>query len=169
MIACWTCVLTIIRFVNLANNLLIVPSFARYQSLPSINAFARVRLPASQLASPTFSRDENETITKTHLSYTTASIPHHQKTMDSIKIEKDRSCALQVLEGHKPEERRLSHFEQPSPSITSHLPHESSPHDSTSTQASAASLWSGVLSQCGSAFSRATSVAPSLRSHKRQQ
>ena len=89
--------------------------------------------------------------------------------MDPIEIEKDRSCALQVLEGHKPEEYRLSHFGQPAPLITSHLHYESSPHDSASTQASTSSLWSGVLSQCGSAFSRATSVTPSLKSHKRQQ
>jgi hypothetical protein len=124
---------------------------------------------ANYIAGPTYSRDENETIIKTRISYTTASNPHHQKIMDPIEIEKDRSCALQVLEGHKPEEYRLSHFERPSPSITSHSPRESSPHNSTSTQASAASLWSGVLSQYGSAFSRATSVAPSLKSHKRQQ
>lgn len=89
--------------------------------------------------------------------------------MDSIKIEKDRSCALQVLEGHKPEEYRLSLFEQPAPLITPHSHYETSPHDSASTQASTSSLWSGVLSQCGSAFSRATSITPSLKSHKRQQ
>lgn len=89
--------------------------------------------------------------------------------MDSIKIEKERSSALQVLEGHRPEDYRLSHFERPAPLITSHLHHETSPHDSASTQASTSSLWSGVLSQCGSAFSRTTSIASSLKSHKRQQ
>jgi len=89
--------------------------------------------------------------------------------MDSIKIEKDRSCALQVLEGHRPEDYRLSHFERLDPILTPHLPHETSPHDSASTQASTSSLWSGVLSQCGSAFSRTTSIASSLKSHKRQQ
>jgi hypothetical protein len=89
--------------------------------------------------------------------------------MDSTRIEKDRTCTLQVLEGHKPEEYRLSHFEQPAPIITSHLHHETSPHDSASTQASTSSIWSGVLSQCGSAFSRATSLAPSIKSNKRQQ
>ena len=89
--------------------------------------------------------------------------------MDSIKIEKDRSCALQVLEGHRPEDYRLSHFERPAPLITSHLHQETSPHDSASTQSSTSSLWSGVLSQCGSAFSRTTSIASSLKSHKRQQ
>ena len=89
--------------------------------------------------------------------------------MSSIKIEQDRSCALQVLEGHKPEEYRLSHFERPAPLITSNLPPETSPHDSTSTQTSTSSLWSGAISQCGSAFSRATSLAPSVKSHKRQK
>jgi hypothetical protein len=89
--------------------------------------------------------------------------------MDSIKIEKDRSCALQVLEGHKPEDYRISQFEQPAPLITSQLHYETSPHDSASTQASTSSLWSDKLSQCGSTFSRTTSIAPSLKSHKRQQ
>jgi hypothetical protein len=89
--------------------------------------------------------------------------------MDSIKIDKDRSCALRVLEGHKPKEYRLSHFEQPAPLITSYLNQEISPHDSASTQSPTSSLWSGVPSQCGSTSSRATSIAPSLKSHKRQQ
>ncbi|KIM96250.1 hypothetical protein OIDMADRAFT_148674 [Oidiodendron maius Zn] len=89
--------------------------------------------------------------------------------MDPIKVEKDRSCALQVLEGHRPEDYRLSHFDRPAPLITSHLHHEPSLHDSASTQASTSSLWSGVLSQCGSAFSRTTSIASSLKSDKRQQ
>jgi hypothetical protein len=89
--------------------------------------------------------------------------------MDSSRIEKDRSCTLQVLEGHKPEEYRLSHFEKPAPLFISHSHHETSSHDSTSTQVSTSSIWSGVLSQCGSAFSRTTSLASSIKSHKRQQ
>jgi hypothetical protein len=74
-----------------------------------------------------------------------------------------------VLEGYKPAKYRLSHFEQSALFNASHLHHEFSPHDSTSTQSSTSSLWSSVLSQCGSASSRATSIAPSLKSHKRQK
>ncbi|KAH6696435.1 hypothetical protein BKA61DRAFT_683135 [Leptodontidium sp. MPI-SDFR-AT-0119] len=89
--------------------------------------------------------------------------------MNSNQIEKDRSCALQVLEGHKPEEYRLSRFEQPAPLITANLHHETSPHDSASTEASStSSVWSGIISQCGFAFSRTTSLTPSIKSHKRQ-
>jgi len=80
------------------------------------------------------------------------------------QTEKDRSCTLQVLEGCKPEDYRLSRLER-LPTLRT----QQSPYDSTSDLSSTDSVWSGVPSRHSSAYSRATSVTPSFRSEWAQK